>query len=158
VITFSLRFTKHNKFLKINRSQLFHLKLFIWSVPSIKSWYFHYGLTNHWSCIWNISILFEHISGKLSATYFTLMDECITAFLTYTLTPVWISDDYFWYLQIPFVHLGFSQTTTANVRYANYGVSMRPRYLPAIVDVIKFYEWKGIIYLYQTDDGKCHLH
>ncbi len=57
---------------------------------------------------------------------------------------------------MPFVHHGFSQTS--NVKHANYGVNMRPRYLPAIVDVIKFYEWKGIIYLYQTDDGKYYFH
>ena len=54
-------------------------------------------------------------------------------------------------LQMPLVHLGFTRTT--DTRHSNFGIAMRPRYLPAIVDVIKFYEWKGIIYLYQTDDG-----
>ena len=52
---------------------------------------------------------------------------------------------------MPFVHPRFSQIS--NVRPANYAVSMRPRYLPAIVDVIKFYGWKEIIYLYDSDDG-----
>ncbi|CAG2113594.1 unnamed protein product, partial [Medioppia subpectinata] len=56
--------------------------------------------------------------------------------------------------QMPFVHLGFSRTFDVN--HANYGISMRPRYLPAIVDVIKFYEWKTIIYIYQSDDGSVH--
>ncbi|RWS08375.1 glutamate receptor 1-like protein, partial [Dinothrombium tinctorium] len=56
---------------------------------------------------------------------------------------------------MPFIHPGFSQTS--NIRPANYSISMKPRYLPAIIDVIKFYEWKGIIYLYDSDDGKNSL-
>src|SRR6185437_13689455 len=57
------------------------------------------------------------------------------------------------HLQMPFVHPGFSQTS--HVRPSTYGISMRPRYLPAIIDVIKFYSWRGIIYLYDSYDGKC---
>lgn len=34
-----------------------------------------------------------------------------------------------------------------------YGISMKPRYLRAILDVIKFYQWKSIIYLYDSDEG-----
>ncbi|XP_054167278.1 glutamate receptor 1-like [Oppia nitens] len=57
--------------------------------------------------------------------------------------------------QMPFVHLGMSRTM--DVKHADYGISMRPRYLPAIVDVIKFYDWKTIIYIYQSDDGLMKL-
>ena len=32
---------------------------------------------------------------------------------------------------------------------------MRPSYLPAISDLIRFYKWKSIIYLYDSDDGKA---
>lgn len=53
---------------------------------------------------------------------------------------------------MPFVHPGFSQTS--HFRPASYGISMRPKYLPAIIDVIKFYGWKGIIYLYDSDEGQ----
>ncbi|RWS25327.1 glutamate receptor 1-like protein, partial [Leptotrombidium deliense] len=56
---------------------------------------------------------------------------------------------------MPFIHTGFSQTS--NVRPANFSISMKPRYLPAIIDVIRFYEWKGIIYLYDSDDGLMKL-
>jgi hypothetical protein len=52
---------------------------------------------------------------------------------------------------MPFVHPGFSQTS--HFRPAAFGVSLRPRYLPAIIDVILFYGWRGIIYLYDSDDG-----
>lgn len=56
---------------------------------------------------------------------------------------------------MPFVHSGFSQKN--NIKPASYAVSMKPRYLPAITDVIKFYQWKTIIYIYDSDDGKNTL-
>ncbi|XP_054165470.1 glutamate receptor 1-like [Oppia nitens] len=57
--------------------------------------------------------------------------------------------------QMPFIHPGFSQTS--HFRPALYGISLRPRYLPAIIDVIKYYGWRGIIYLYDSDEGLLKL-
>ncbi|KAH9383472.1 hypothetical protein HPB48_024981 [Haemaphysalis longicornis] len=53
--------------------------------------------------------------------------------------------------RMPFVSPAFPQTTDA--RPALYGISLRPRYLPAIVEVIKHYRWKSILYLYDSDDA-----
>lgn len=55
--------------------------------------------------------------------------------------------------QMPFVHPGFEQR--GNSRPPNFSVSMRPRYLPAIIEVMKLYEWKSVYYLYDSDNGKC---
>lgn len=59
---------------------------------------------------------------------------------------------------MPFIHLG--SPTLNNSKKPLYGISLRPNYLPAIIDIIKFYNWKDIIYLYLNDDGKlsCHKH
>ena len=54
--------------------------------------------------------------------------------------------------QMPLVHPGFSQVS--NIRPSLYGVYVRPPYLSAINDVIRFHDWKGVIYLYDSDDGK----
>ncbi|RWS22535.1 hypothetical protein B4U80_09137 [Leptotrombidium deliense] len=29
---------------------------------------------------------------------------------------------------------------------------MKPRYLPAVIDVMKFYDWRRIIYIYDSDE------
>ncbi|KAL1438313.1 hypothetical protein MTO96_048384 [Rhipicephalus appendiculatus] len=57
--------------------------------------------------------------------------------------------------RMPFVSPAFPQIT--DVRPALYGISLRPRYLPAIVEVIKHYRWKSILYLYDSDDGLLKL-
>ncbi|XP_064482160.1 glutamate receptor 1-like isoform X1 [Ornithodoros turicata] len=57
--------------------------------------------------------------------------------------------------RMPFVSPAFPQVT--DLRPALYGISMKPRYLPAIVEVIKHYRWKSIFYLYDSDDGLLKL-
>ncbi|CAL1261784.1 unnamed protein product [Larinioides sclopetarius] len=42
-------------------------------------------------------------------------------------------------------------------RPMQYGISMKPQYLKAILDIIKYYNWKSIIYLYDSDDGLLKL-
>ena len=36
----------------------------------------------------------------------------------------------------------------------DYALSLRPEYHQAILDVITYYGWKNIIYLYDSHDGK----
>lgn len=54
--------------------------------------------------------------------------------------------------QVPFVSPAFPELSTDRPAY--YGLSLRPRYLRAILDIIKYYNWKTIYYLYDTDGGK----
>ncbi|CAN8032801.1 unnamed protein product, partial [Ixodes persulcatus] len=54
--------------------------------------------------------------------------------------------------QMPFVSTCFPEL--AALRPAYFGVSLKPNYIPAILDVIKYYNWPFIIYLYDTDDGE----
>ncbi|XP_076362724.1 glutamate receptor 1-like isoform X2 [Tachypleus tridentatus] len=56
---------------------------------------------------------------------------------------------------MPFVSPAFPQLSAE--RPCHYGVSMRPNYLRAIIEVIKHYQWKHIIYLYDSDDGLLKL-
>ncbi|XP_022240428.1 glutamate receptor 1-like isoform X1 [Limulus polyphemus] len=56
---------------------------------------------------------------------------------------------------MPFVSPAFPQLSTE--RPSRFGVSMRPNYIRAIVDVIRHYKWKHIIYLYDSDDGLLRL-
>lgn len=39
----------------------------------------------------------------------------------------------------------------------DYALSLRPEYHQAILDVIAFYGWKNIIYVYDSHDGKGAL-
>ncbi|KAG0412880.1 hypothetical protein HPB47_009975, partial [Ixodes persulcatus] len=57
--------------------------------------------------------------------------------------------------QMPFVSTCFPEL--AALRPAYFGVSLKPNYIPAILDVIKYYNWPFIIYLYDTDDGLLKL-
>jgi hypothetical protein len=38
----------------------------------------------------------------------------------------------------------------------DYALSLRPEYHQAILDVITYYGWKNIIYIYDSHDGKFH--
>ncbi|XP_074604741.1 glutamate receptor 1-like isoform X2 [Brevipalpus obovatus] len=53
--------------------------------------------------------------------------------------------------QMPFLHLGSTSLTSS--ASSAFQIALRPHYFSAIVDIIKLYQWKEIIYLYTTDDG-----
>ncbi|GIY70208.1 hypothetical protein CDAR_168061 [Caerostris darwini] len=53
---------------------------------------------------------------------------------------------------MPFLSPSFPQTNYD--RPMQYGISMKPQYLKAIIDIIKFYRWKSILYLYDSDDAE----
>ncbi|PRD29578.1 UNVERIFIED_CONTAM: GluRIA [Trichonephila clavipes] len=57
--------------------------------------------------------------------------------------------------QVPFISPAFPELSSDRPAY--YGLSLRPRYLRAILDVIIYYNWKIIYYLYDTDGGKFQL-
>lgn len=57
--------------------------------------------------------------------------------------------------QIPIVSPSFPYHT--RLRPARYGISMRPDYLKAILDLIQHYRWKQIVYIYDSDAGKNAL-
>ncbi|XP_022240427.1 glutamate receptor 1-like isoform X1 [Limulus polyphemus] len=85
---------------------------------------------------------------QMSKGIFTLMaptkESIYDTFASYTNT-----------FHMPFVSPAFPQLSAE--RPCHYGVSMRPNYLRAIIDVIKHYQWKHIIYLYDSDDGLLKL-
>lgn len=37
--------------------------------------------------------------------------------------------------------------------FLDFAISMRPEYHQAIIDTVKYYGWKKIIYLYDSNDG-----
>ncbi|XP_071043446.1 glutamate receptor 1 [Parasteatoda tepidariorum] len=57
--------------------------------------------------------------------------------------------------QVPFISPSFPELSSD--RPSLYGLSLRPRYLRAILDVIIYYKWKVIYYLYDTDGGLLKL-
>ncbi|OQR77801.1 glutamate receptor 1-like, partial [Tropilaelaps mercedesae] len=57
--------------------------------------------------------------------------------------------------QIPIVSPSFPYHT--RLRPAKYGISMRPNYLQAILDLIQHYRWKQIVYIYDSDAGLLKL-
>ena len=54
-------------------------------------------------------------------------------------------------LNLPLV----AQVLTPSSGSLDYAISMRPEYHQAIIDVVRFYGWKHIIYMYDSHDGKC---
>ncbi|XP_064482166.1 glutamate receptor 1-like isoform X2 [Ornithodoros turicata] len=56
---------------------------------------------------------------------------------------------------MPFVSTSFPEV--AALRPSHFGISLKPKYIPAILDVIRYYNWSSIIYLYHTDDGLLKL-
>ncbi|XP_067118229.1 glutamate receptor 1-like isoform X2 [Centruroides vittatus] len=57
--------------------------------------------------------------------------------------------------QMPLVSPSFPEAGAD--RDMQFALNMKPVYLRAIVDVIKHYQWKSIIYLYDSDDGLLKL-
>lgn len=57
--------------------------------------------------------------------------------------------------QMPFVTPWFPEKVLApSSGFLDYAISMRPEYHQAIIDTVKYYGWKRIIYLYDSNDGK----
>ena len=54
--------------------------------------------------------------------------------------------------QLPLIH----SDQTQNSLYVPgwYQLSLKPSYLNALASVIQYFDWKNIIYLYNTEDGK----
>ena len=48
----------------------------------------------------------------------------------------------------------FFQVLTPSSGFLDYAISMRPDYHQAIIDVVRYYGWRKIIYLYDSHDGK----
>ncbi|GFY09179.1 glutamate receptor 1 [Trichonephila clavipes] len=93
-------------------------------------------------------------SYKIGQTLCSQMERGIFALITPTSDPSY--DTFAAYsnmFQMPLVSPAFPQQTSSD-RPSHLGVSLRPRYLRAIVDLINFYKWKTIIYLYDSDNGK----
>ena len=51
-------------------------------------------------------------------------------------------------------NITFFQVLTPSSGFLDYAISMRPDYHQAIIDVVRYYGWKKIIYLYDSHDGK----
>ncbi|XP_066994946.2 glutamate receptor 1-like [Anabrus simplex] len=60
--------------------------------------------------------------------------------------------------QMPFVTPWFPEKVLApSSGFLDYAISMRPDYHQAIIDVVRYYSWKKIIYLYDSHDGLLRL-
>lgn len=55
-------------------------------------------------------------------------------------------------LHVPFVI--YSQTTNQAGDGYDYDISISPNYITAISDVIKYFNWEKIYYVFDSDDGK----
>ncbi|KAL0280716.1 UNVERIFIED_CONTAM: hypothetical protein PYX00_001932 [Menopon gallinae] len=56
--------------------------------------------------------------------------------------------------QMPFITPWFPEKVlTPSSGFLDYAVSMRPDYHQAIIDVVRYYGWRRIIYLYDSHDG-----
>ncbi|KYN08620.1 Glutamate receptor 1, partial [Cyphomyrmex costatus] len=57
--------------------------------------------------------------------------------------------------QMPFVTPWFPEKVlTPSSGLLDFAISMRPDYHRAIIDTVRYYGWKKIIYLYDSHDGK----
>ncbi|XP_046410710.1 glutamate receptor 1 isoform X1 [Neodiprion pinetum] len=60
--------------------------------------------------------------------------------------------------QMPFVTPWFPEKVlTPSSGFLDYAISMRPDYHRAIIDTVRYYGWKKIIYLYDSHDGLLRL-
>lgn len=48
----------------------------------------------------------------------------------------------------------YEQLSTQTSGLLDFAISLRPDYHNAIIDIIRYYGWKKIIYLYDSHDGK----
>ncbi|GBL77663.1 Glutamate receptor 1 [Araneus ventricosus] len=105
-----------------------------------------------------VEVLDSDDSYKIGQTLCSQMERGIFALITPTSDPSY--DTFAAYsnmFQMPLVSPAFPQQTSSD-RPTHLGVSLRPRYLRAIVDIINYYKWKTIIYLYDSDNGKYSMH
>ncbi|GFG28171.1 hypothetical protein Cfor_07823, partial [Coptotermes formosanus] len=60
--------------------------------------------------------------------------------------------------KMPFVTPWFPEKVlTPSSGFLDYAISMRPDYHQAIIDVVRYYGWRKIIYLYDSHDGLLRL-
>ncbi|KAF9799190.1 hypothetical protein SFRURICE_006450 [Spodoptera frugiperda] len=61
--------------------------------------------------------------------------------------------------QMPFVTPWFPEKVIPPSSGLNdYAVSLRPDYHRAVIATITHYGWKSVIYIYDSHDGKLHIH
>lgn len=53
---------------------------------------------------------------------------------------------------MPFVTSQFPEV--ARSRPALFGIAVKPSYLRAVMDIINYYQWPYVIYMYNSDDGE----
>ncbi|KAG8202102.1 hypothetical protein JTE90_010464 [Oedothorax gibbosus] len=88
------------------------------------------------------------LCGQLNQGIFTLMAP--TADPTYETLSAYTNT-----FHMPFISPSLPQTNVD--RPMQYGISLKPQYLRAIIDIIQYYRWKSVIYLYDSDEGLLKL-
>lgn len=53
---------------------------------------------------------------------------------------------------MPFVTSEFPEV--ARSRPALFGLAVKPSYLRAVMDIINYYQWPYVIYMYNSNDGR----
>ncbi|KFM75392.1 Glutamate receptor 1, partial [Stegodyphus mimosarum] len=104
-----------------------------------------------------VEVLESDDSYKIGQTLCSQMERGIFTLIAPTSDPSY--DTFAAYsnmFQMPLVSPAFPQQTSSD-RPSHLGVNLRPRYLRAIVDVINYYKWKTIIYLYDSDNGRLGI-
>lgn len=56
---------------------------------------------------------------------------------------------------MPFVTSEFPEV--ARSRPAQFGIAVKPSYLRAVMDIINYYQWPYVIYMYNSDDGESYF-
>lgn len=51
------------------------------------------------------------------------------------------------------IRIHIKQVLAPSSGFLDFAISMRPEYHQAIIDTVKYYGWKKIIYLYDSNDG-----
>ena len=52
---------------------------------------------------------------------------------------------------MPYITPGATKKSTGD----NFQLRMRPSYTKAMIELIKYYKWKEIHYIYDSDEGRC---
>ncbi|CAG5133809.1 unnamed protein product, partial [Candidula unifasciata] len=56
--------------------------------------------------------------------------------------------------QVPFVTISMAQNSSSN---SSYQIYMRPMYINALVDVMFYYDWENVTFVYDSDEGLVRL-
>ncbi|XP_041357984.1 glutamate receptor-like [Gigantopelta aegis] len=111
---------------------------------------YRFELNDNWTAVLDVTDSFA-VSNALCSQ---LSQNVIAIFGVSNASSLATIQSYSNTFQVPFITFSMAQNTSSN---SSFQIYMRPLYVNAIIDIIEYYLWAKVYYIYDTDEGLIRL-